>query len=206
MQSSIQPFLHTLGPWALIPFFAYLFIESALFVGLIVPADIVVLFAGGLAGQGIFSLASALAVVIGGTTSGDMIGYVVGRRWGRQMIAEWPWLRRHYDNHRRDMEVRLRNWTVVTILFTRLSSFGHSFVPFLCGMARVRLAHYVAATLAAETLWGGGLVLAGYVLGRHWQIVEQWMESIGSGLLSLLLFVVIFTMVRRWFYRRRRPL
>jgi membrane-associated protein len=206
MHPSIQHFLHSLGPWALFLFFAYLFIESTIFVGLFIPADIVVLFAGGLAGEGVYSLGGALVAVIGGTTLGDMIGYLVGWRWGHQLVAKWPWLRRHYEDHRREMEVRLRKWTLVTILFTRLSSFGHAFVPFLCGMARLRLSHYAYATAVSETVWAGGLALAGYVLGRNWPILQKWMASLGSGLLSLLLLVVIFTIVRRWFYRRRRQL
>ena len=152
MHPSIQHFLHSLGPWALILFFVYLFI------------------------------------------------------WGRWPVAKWPWMRRHYEEYRRETEVRLRNWAIVTILFTRLSSLGHSFVPFLCGMARLPLSHYASATVASETVWGGGLVLAGHALGRHWQFVEQWMQSLVSGLLSLVIIVVIFTMVRRWLYRwRQRP-
>lgn len=204
MQLEIEHLLNALGPWALMLFYGYLVIESAAFVGLFIPADLVILFAGGLAGQGVFSLAGALASVIAGTTSGDMIGYLIGRRWGGWLVAKWPWLRRHYEEHRSETEARLRNWTVVTILFTRLSSFGHSFVPFLCGMAKLRLSHYVAATAASETIWGGGLVLAGYVLGRNWRAVERWTASLGSGLLTLMLVVVIFTIVRRWFYRRRQ--
>jgi membrane-associated protein len=206
MHPSIQLFLDSLGPWALILFFVYLCIESTAFVGLFIPGDVVVLFAGALAGQRLYGVASALAVVIGGTTLGDIIGFFIGRRWGAPLVAKWPWLRRRYEDHRRDMESRLRKWTVATILFTRLSGFGHSFVPFLCGMSRLGVFHYTAASVASETVWGGGLVFAGYMLGRHWPIVEQWLGSLGGGLLSLLLLLVIFLMARRWFYRWRRPL
>lgn len=199
MLAWIENILHILGPWALILLFIYLCVESIVLIGLFIPADIIVLFAGAMAGQHLYDAADVIVIVAIATTLGDVIGYLIGRRWGRPLIAKWPWLRRHYEEYRRALETRLAHWTMATMLFTRIAGIGHSFVPFGCGMTKINFVHYTAAALVSESIWGGGLAFAGYMLGRHWQVVNAWLESVGGGLITLLLLVVIFMMLRRWF-------
>ena len=63
--------------------------ESSLFVGLVVPGDIIVLLAasGGASPQRIVLLILAVAA---GSVAGEAIGYGIGRRWGGRVRTSRP--------------------------------------------------------------------------------------------------------------------
>lgn len=62
-------------------------LESAAFLGLIVPGESLVLVAGFLAAQGLLDLDLLIAVVALGAAVGDSIGYEMGRAWRAQRCS-----------------------------------------------------------------------------------------------------------------------
>src|SRR5437763_9622940 len=82
-------FVEDYGLWVV---FAVVFFEVA---GLpFVPGETALITAAVLASQGHASIAWTIAVAILAAVVGAGTGYVVGRRWGRGLLAAWPWLER----------------------------------------------------------------------------------------------------------------
>lgn len=202
--SEIAGTLRTLGPWVLAPVFLYLVLESSIFLGLILPGEIVVVFIGALAGQRIIDLGAALTVVTLGTIAGDNLGYFVGMRYGDALFAIWPWLRRRYDRHSDEIRGYLERWGLLTILAARVAGIAQAFVPFICGSSRMAYGRFVAMDVLAEAVWAGSLCTLGYMLGQKWQVVSDWLAPIGGGLMGVLLLVAGWYAVSRWRDRESR--
>jgi undecaprenyl-diphosphatase len=190
--------LKSLGPWVLAPAFVYLMMESSIFLGLILPGEIVVVFIGALAGQGIIDFRAALPVVTMGTIAGDNLGYFVGMRYGDVLFGIWPWLRRRYERHVDEIRNYLERWGLLTILAARIAGIAQAFVPFVCGSSGMSYGRFVAMDVLAEAVWAGSLCTIGYMLGRKWQIVSNWLAPIGGGLMGILLLVAGWYAVSRW--------
>jgi undecaprenyl-diphosphatase len=81
-------FVWSIGSWGYVVVFLGAALESAAFLGLLVPGESLVIVSGVLASAGLFTLPTLIAVVSAGAVVGDSIGYELGRRLGR------PWLLR----------------------------------------------------------------------------------------------------------------
>lgn len=203
--SEIARTLRSLGPWVLAPVFVYLVLESSIFLGLILPGEIVVVFIGALAGQNIIDFRGALAAVIVGSIAGDNLGYFVGMRYGESLFAIWPWLRRSYERHSDEIRGYLERWGVLTILAARVSGMAEAFVPFICGLSGLAYGRFAVMDLLADAVWAGGLCTAGYLLGRQWKVVNAWLAPIGGGLMILLLLAAGWLVLWRWRQSGRSP-
>ena len=81
--------------------------ETAMFLGFLIPGELVVILGGALAAGSRVPLAGILAAGILGPIAGDSIGYFVGRRYGRRFFRRHParrwararlFLRRHGES------------------------------------------------------------------------------------------------------------
>lgn len=187
--TEIAATLKGLGPWVLAPVFAYLVLESSIFVGLILPGEIVVIFIGALAGQNLIDFRAALSVVTLGTIAGDNLGYFLGMRYGERLFAVWSWLRRRYERHAEEIKTYLERWGLLTILAARVAGIAQAFLPFVCGTSGMSYSRFVVMDVLAEAVWAGSLCTAGYMLGRRWQIVSAWLAPIGGGVIGVLLLI-----------------
>src|SRR5438105_1476382 len=68
--------------------------ERSLFIGLIVPGDLILAVGGVYASRGQMSLAAVIAIGILAATAGESIGYWLGRTHGAGLIRRVPLIRR----------------------------------------------------------------------------------------------------------------
>ena len=78
--------LHMHGPTALALVFLLPALEASAFVGFVFPGEIAILMGGVLASHGTIPLPATLAAAIFGAFFGDVAGYFIGQRWGRQIL------------------------------------------------------------------------------------------------------------------------
>ena len=64
------------------------FLETAAFIGLILPGETVVILGGAIAGQGETSIVLTIGVVWAAAFAGDTVSFVLGRRLGRGFILQ----------------------------------------------------------------------------------------------------------------------
>lgn len=200
MLSYLYDLLFRLGNWAYFVLFVVATLESAAFLGLLVPGESIVLAAGFLAAHGWFDVDVLILAVFAGAVLGDNIGYELGRHFGR------PWLTRH--GHR--FGVRLAQLARVdafferhggkAVLLGRMIGFARALVPFVAGSSRLPYGRFFVYNALGAAIWSTITVLLGYFLGESWHIAERWMGRAsavaGAALLAAILFV--------WLWRRRR--
>ncbi|MGW1888531.1 DedA family protein [Streptomyces sp. NPDC001970] len=153
------------GLWTYALVFIITAVETSAFIGLLLPAETLILLAAALAGRGDLDPALLTAAVVGGGIAGDSLGYAIGHWYEHRPSAQR--LRRRIRpggriDHARDFLLRRGGPAVFT---GRFISFVRSFLPFAAGAVGMPFHRFFLYSSTASVIWGTGIVLAGYFLG-----------------------------------------
>lgn len=185
------------GPLAVVLVFAFAAAEGGLLVGLFLPGEAPLLIAGVLAFQGRVSVGVMLLAACLGAVVGDSTGYWLGRRFGSRL--ETTRLGRKIGEARWDRaRVYLQERGGKAVFFGRFLSIFRTLVPPVAGSAEMPYRKFVRFNAPAAILFSGGLVIAGYIAGGSWHVVEGYV-----GQASLVLLVLVGVMALFVFTARR---
>ncbi len=199
--------LHDLVSWmgALPPVWMYAIILGvAVSENLVppVPGDMIVVYGGYLAGIGALDpmLVAGLATL--GGAIGFMSMYYLGARFGYALLdpGKLRWLPKGKLIQARGALAR-RGFGLVAA--NRFLSGLRSVISLAVGMAHMPVGRTTAWATASALVWCSLLTGAGYVVGDHWEIVGDYLETYGwvvGGLVAVFILVQIV-----YYVRRRRP-
>lgn len=171
--------------------------ETTLFVGLLVPGDVVAVIAGAAIDSPAAAVLVYLAVVLGaliGESGGYLIGRSLGPRLRKGRAAAWIG-----DSRWRRAE-RLASGSDggLALLTARFVPFMHSLVPAAAGALRMPYRRFLAWEALAAALWSGLYLTAGAVAGAALRDVPAiWQYAWGG-------FVVLVVLTVRWIRKRLR--
>jgi len=160
---ALQPDLATLSAWAVYGVvWGFVFVESGLLIGFLLPGDSL-LFAAGLVAGTPGSPVNIVVLSIGAfiaAFAGDQLGYLLGRRLGRPWVAR----RQHpaWTEGLDRAEAFYERYGPVSIVAARFIPWVRTFVPFAAGMAHMDYRRFVVANLVGALLWGVGLTWVGW--------------------------------------------
>lgn len=159
-------------------------------IGLPVPTGLSVTLAGSLAALGHMEWLLAIAIAIGASILGDVIGYGLGRLLGRHFLEQHG----HWMGYTPKRHVRVQalfdRWGAWTILVTRtLASHLSSVVSILAGLARQRLSVFLAFDTIGRVLWTSAYFALGYTIGGNLEAATAFLTN-----LSILLLLVMLLM------------
>jgi membrane-associated protein len=177
--------------------FGFVFIESGILLGFLLPGDSL-LFGAGLLAASPYSDVSLVALAVGvsvAAVAGDAVGYWTGRRWGRPWLERKPSMARHIER----AEAFYDRWGPVAVVVARWFPWLRTATPVIAGVARMPYRRFVVANVIGALSWGTGLVLLGYY---SYEISWLRATAITIGLTSAALMIVIGT--ARWIMARRR--
>jgi membrane protein DedA with SNARE-associated domain len=206
MLASVESFLRYCGPWALVPIFFVVALESSAFVGLLCPGETAGLIAGVLAAAHLYPPWSAFGAVIGGAVVGDIGGYELGRHKGEAVVGRWSFARRHFQRHRSRLEHYFANWGAATVVIGRFIAVGRVFAPFTAGLSHMPARRYFPMAVLGGVLWGSAVVALGYLLGAHLRLAEEGLQSLGAGILVVFALTALTVFLWRWFVKREKEL
>jgi membrane-associated protein len=141
------------------------FIETGFFVGFFLPGDSLLVTAGVFAASGQLRISELLLLVPLCAIVGDQIGYWIGRQAGQALYRREDSLifrKRHLQRAREFYE----KYGGKTVILARFIPIVRTFCPPVAGAAQMPYGRYIAYDVAGGFLWGGGMVLGGYFLGR----------------------------------------
>ena len=183
--------LLTLPAWVvLLVTGSLVFVEDALFVGFVLPAETAAILAGVAANRGHVSLVAVLVTVIVAAIIGDTVGYEVGRHLGARVL-NWHRLdsRRHRLEQARDLLARRGG---AAVFLGRFVAFLRAVMPALAGTARMPYLTFPAFNAAGGLLWGTGVVLLGYFAGASYATIEK---SVGQGAASAVIAIAVLALL-----------
>jgi len=148
------------GPWSYPVIGLFAFLESAAFVGLVIPGETAVLLGGVLAATGQVTLLPMVLAGVLGAVLGDLAGYGLGRlagpavRNGRagRWVGEVRW-------RRAEELVARRGGPAVFV--GRWIGLLRAVVPFVAGSIRMPRAQFMAWNAVGGTLWATTVICLG---------------------------------------------
>jgi membrane-associated protein len=142
------------------------FVETGFFVGFFLPGDSLLVTAGVFAASGQLRVSELLLLVPLCAIVGDQIGYWIGRKAGQALYQREDSLifrKRHLQRAHEFYE----KYGGKTVILARFVPIIRTFCPPVAGAAEMSYGRYLAYDVAGGLLWGGGMILVGYSLGRE---------------------------------------
>ena len=184
-----------IGPWVV---FVVVAVETAAFVGLLVPAEATVLIAAFLADRGYFEFGDIAAAALGGALLGDQCGYLLGRLGGTRMVAHDS--RSAWSRYEPAASGLFRRHSALSVTLARFLSFVRTLMPWFAGMSRMPYGRYLVFDLLGVLGWGLGSIALGYVVGESWRLAASTLGTV-SGITIGVLAVVGLVFL---YHKRRR--
>jgi undecaprenyl-diphosphatase len=193
----IEFFLSIPAPLAILVVFLLTAGETAFLLGLILPGELTAIVGGAIASGSRVPLVGILAAGILGPATGDSIGYLLGRKYGR----------RYFTGKRRKNWASARHWLrhrgERAVFFGRFTPFLRSIVP-PAAVSRMEYRRFLPWSVPAAILWGAGSVLAGYAIGRNSERLSRFGERFSLGILVLVVVLAGLYFLRRRLGKKRR--
>jgi membrane-associated protein len=174
------------------------FIETGFFVGFFLPGDSLLVTAGVFAASGQLQISKLLLLVPLCAIVGDQIGYWIGRKAGETLYRREDSLvfrKRHLERAHEFYE----KYGGKTVILARFVPIIRTFCPPVAGAARMPYGRYFAYDLAGGILWGGGMIVIGYFLGRQIPNISENIHYVIAVVIFLSLLPPIISVLRAKF-------
>jgi membrane-associated protein len=142
-----------------------IFAESGILAGFFLPGDTLLLSAGYFASIGRLPLGWLLLVVAVAAVVGDNVGYELGRRFGPRLFRKKESAFFHPDQLLRAQDFYERHGGK-TIVLARFVPVVRTFAPVVAGAGKMDHKRFMMFNLIGATVWGVGVTLLGYFLGK----------------------------------------
>lgn len=204
-----QKLLESIG---LIGLFVVIFAESGILIGFFLPGDSL-LFTAGLATYGLviregedkFQLANGQIwiVVIGvviAAIAGDQVGYAFGKKVGPSLFKR-PESRLFKPSYVESTEKFFAKHGSKSIVLARFVPIVRTFTPIVAGVSSMHYRTFVKFNVIGGILWGAGLTLLGYTLGRAFPAIGDNIEIA----VIVIVFVSLLPVAIEFIRHRRKP-
>ena len=173
------------------------FAETGLLIGFFLPGDSL-LFATGLliaTGTVKVSIVAAVATIIVAAIIGDQTGYQLGRRVGPSMFSR-PRSRLFNPANATRAQLFFDRYGPRTIVFARFVPIVRTFAPVVAGIADMSAVTFTSFNVVGAALWGGGVTLAGWSLGRRFPTLGQRIDLLSVVIVAFSLIPVALELRR----------
>jgi membrane protein DedA with SNARE-associated domain len=198
MKHLVESVLTASPMWIYLVVGLLVFVEDAVFVGFVIPGETAAVIGGVAASRSEVELVAMLAVVVGAAVLGDSVGYEVGKLAGPRILRARA-LERHKARLDTARALLARRGSAAVVL-GRSVAFFRAVMPALAGIAQMPYRKFLIANAFGGLLWGGAVVLLGYLAGNSYERVEK---TFGKGV-SIGLAVIVVAALLTWFVRRHR--
>jgi membrane protein DedA with SNARE-associated domain len=191
------------SPWGYVVVGLLAMLESAAFVGLVIPGETGLLVGGFLAYQGKASVLVMMAVAALGAIVGDSIGYEIGRAVGPSLKASRLGQKIGAERWQR-AEQYVNRKGGAAVFVGRFVGVLRALVPTIAGLSGMRYRTFLAWNAAGKIIWGPLFVSLGYLAGSSFRRIERIAGGAGLALLGVVGVAAVVAVLRRRSQRERR--
>jgi membrane-associated protein len=177
--------------WGLVGLAIIVFAESGLLIGFFLPGDSLLFTAGLLAARGTLpNIVWVAGTCFAAAAVGDQVGYQLGARVGPALFdrpksrffnpANVVRAQHYFDEH-----------GPKTIVLARFVPIVRTFAPMVAGIGRMRYRMFVSYNLVGAFLWGIGVTVAGWALGKRFPSLVERVELLGPLIVVVSLLPVL---------------
>lgn len=178
----------SLGEWAYLLVSVMAIAETAAFVGFIAPGEFTIIFGGVLAGEGTLSIALLIGIVWASIVAGDSIGFLLGRKLGREFAVRHGARIRLTEERLRRVEEYFARHGGKTIFFGRWVGFVRPLMPFTAGASGMPYGRFLPYDVLSAGLFGTTFCLLGYIF---WESFDRLTGIAGRGAVAFGILVAL---------------
>jgi membrane-associated protein len=195
--SAIEPYFLAAGYFIIA---AGVLMERSIFIGLIIPGDLILALGGVYASKHKMNLAAVIAIGTGAAICGESIGFWLGRRFGIRVVRHLPFIGKWLSERLEASEEFFKRHGGKTVAIGRYATAAGAFIPFSAGAGRMKYWRFLAVDVPAIIVWAIGISIFGYFFGRNLAFIDKVLSRFGYIVLGLI--VVLF--LGRWLWKRWR--
>ncbi|PZF83868.1 DedA family protein [Micromonospora deserti] len=144
-----------------------------------IPSEVILPLAGFVAGQGRMSVLSAIVWTTLGSLLGALALYYIGAALGRDRMraiaARLPLVKLSDVDRTEDW---FHRHGVKAVFFGRMIPIFRSMISIPAGVERMPVWTFVVYTTLGSLIWNTTFVMAGYLLGDNWHLVEGYVGAL----------------------------
>ena len=193
--SAIEPYFLAAGYFIIA---AGVLMERSIFIGLIIPGDLILALGGVYAAKHKMNLAAVIVIGSAAAICGESIGFWLGRQFGIRVVRHFPFVGRWLSERLEASEDFFRKHGGKTVAIGRYATAAGAFIPFSAGAGRMKYWRFLAFDVPAIILWAIGITIFGYYFGRNLAFIDKVLSRFGYIVLGL---VVVF-FLGRWLWKR----
>lgn len=174
------------------------YLEGALFLGVLVPGETMLLLGGAASSQSGAPFPLLLVTTTIAALGGDATSLVIGRRYRARIRSSWLG-RRLGEARWRRADLLLRDHGGKAVFAGRFLPVAQALVPVLAGTSGMPVRQFVPWCAAGAAVWSAIYLTAGYVGGASYERFGSMASTVVVGVAAV---VALAVSMRRW--RRRR--
>lgn len=153
-------FIEHYGLWVV---FGIVFLEVA---GLpFIPGETALITAAALASQGHGNIVAIIGLAIAAAVTGALFGYLVGHRWGREVLKRWPRIERATRKGLDRSQEFFDRHGGKAVFLGRFVPVVRATLGWMAGIARMPFGRFMAWNVLGAVAWGAGVGLLAYYVG-----------------------------------------
>lgn len=181
--------------------FGIVFAETGLFFGFFLPGDSLLFTAGLLSSQGLFNIWVLAPLIIIGAILGDSFGYWFGAKVGPKIFNQEDSLLFHKRHIERTQKFYLK-YGAKAVFLARFVPVVRTFVPILAGVGGMPYKIFARYNILGGFVWGGGMTILGYSLGKSVPGIERYLTFIILGIIVVSFLPIIFEFIKDRFLKK----
>jgi undecaprenyl-diphosphatase len=188
------------GPLLYLITFLLAFAETAAFLDFFIPGEVGLVVAGAAARRAEEPLAVMIVAGALGATAGDTVSYLLGRRFGVQIIERWDFTRRHLGPKVERAQDYFGDHGGTAVFVGRFVGALRAVVPLVAGTAGMPFRRFFVWNVAASICWAGAVLSLGYFVGQR---IADVIDRLGLWISLVAVVLVAAFFAFRWWRRRR---
>lgn len=169
-----------------------------------VPGDILVVFAGYLAADGLLNFSLVLSFTTIASVAGFMTMYYIGYKWGdgiREKRSRY-WMFKYIDfKYMTRAQGWMNRWGQGVILSNRFLAGTRSVISLLAGITQMHVQKTILSSTVSSLMWNFVLLGSGWLIQENWEKIGTYLSIYSWVILGIL---TIFIGYRVWRYRKRK--
>ena len=171
-------------------------------LALLLPASASLSAAAALAAQGYFNIYLILFVTFVGSMSGDLLGFMIARHYGKQVLMDIHFFRRILISKKyHQVEEYIVDFAPSLIFSSRFMTGVSPATNILAGITKISYKTFITYAVLGEFAYALLYGFAGYMLGSQWDSGAMFLVG---GMVAILCFSFVVNIVQVFFYKKNR--
>lgn len=166
------------------------------------PGDTLVIFIGALVGFGKVDFFSALLFATLGSTAGFAVMFLLGRYFGRKMIAS-PHFKFINEESMKKPNAWFARWGYWLVAANRFLSGTRAVISFAAGMTEMRFDLTIVLSAVSSLVWNSILLFSGKIFGSNWKLVDHYFAVYGRIIVPVIIVGVIVYFTYKYLKKKK---